>query len=266
MSLEPQTSESRRVLLVGGLDPCGGAGISADARTAAALGAFPLTVATCSTIQNRHGFESLHLVGEPVFTSSLRAVIEDGPIHAVKVGLIGVPRTLSLLLDVCKEQLAGVPVVVDPVLSATAGGLCAGDDLVAEYQRQLARITLVTPNHAEVARLAPDGAEALASKCAVLLTDGHGAGEVVEDRLLEGADAHIFRHPRVDVGSVHGTGCALSTSVAVGLAQDLGLPEACRRAVDFVAACLQRTRRSTDGLSTPIALPPLGATADSWQA
>ncbi len=266
MLLEPQTSEPRRVLLVGGLDPCGGAGISADARTAAALGAFPLTVATCSTIQNRHGFESLHVVGEPVFTSSLRAVIEDGPIHAVKVGLIGVPRTLSLLLDVCAEQLAGVPVVVDPVLSATAGGLSPADDLVAAYQRGLARITLVTPNHPEAARLAPDGVAALALECAVLLTDGHGQGEVVEDRLFEGSDTHIFRHPRIDAGPIHGTGCALSTSVAVGLAKGLALPEACRRAVDFVAACVQRSRRSTDGLPVPIPLPPLGFAADSGQA
>lgn len=243
-----------RVLVVGGLDPCGGAGISADARSAAALGVFPLTVATCSTIQNRHAFECLHLVGEPVLKASLRVAIDDGPLHAVKIGLVGAPRTLDLVLEVCAARLDGVPIVVDPVLSATAGGLCTDEDLVAAYRRWLPRITVITPNHQEATRLAPAGVDALVRECPVLLTDGHGDGEVVEDRLVDETGSHSFRHPRIDAGPVHGTGCALSTSVAAGLASGLDLPEACRAGVEFVGACLRRTPRSIDGLPVPLRL------------
>jgi len=212
---------------------------------------FPLTVATCSTIQNRQAFESIHVVGEPVLKGCLRAAMADGPVHAVKIGLVGVPRTLELILQMCEEHLEGVPVVVDPVLSATAGGMSTGEDLVESYRRCLARVTVVTPNHAEAARLAPGGVETL-SGCAVLLSDGHGDGEVVEDRLLEGNASHSFRHPRLAVGPVHGTGCALSTGVAAALASGCELPAACRAAVEFVSACLARTPRSVDGLPVPI--------------
>lgn len=192
------------------------------------------------------------MVGEPVLRGSLRAAMADGPVHAIKIGMVGVPRTLDLILETCAERLPTVPVVVDPVLSATAGGLGADEELVRAYLRCLSGITCITPNHQEVVRLAPTGVEALAEDCAVLLTDGHGVGEVVEDRLLEGRDSHSFRHPRIDSGPVHGTGCALSTGVAVGLAAGHELPEACRRAVEFVAACLGRTRRADDGLPVPL--------------
>lgn len=254
MLTESGTSILPRVLLVGGLDPCGGAGISADARTAATLGAFPLTVAACTTIQNRHAFESLHPVEEPIVAGSLRVAMADGPVHAVKVGLVGMPRTLDLILEACTGQLDGVPIVVDPVLSATAGGLCAVDELLEAYRRWLPRITMITPNHHEATQLSPTGVEALTRECAVLLTDGHGDGEVVEDRLFQDGATHSFRHPRIDAGPVHGTGCALSTSVAVGLAAGLDLPDACRAGVTFVGACLQKTSRSSDGLPVPLEL------------
>lgn len=242
-SAEPPVA-APRVLVIGGLDPCGGAGITADARVAQVMGAFPLTVATCLTQQNRHGFYASHVVGEPVLRGMLRAAIEDGPIHAVKVGMLGVARSLDIALSVCGAAIPQAPVVVDPVLSATAGGLTTGDEVVSAYRRGLAAMALITPNRGELARLVETDARALvAAGPAVLVTDGDGDGDVVEDRLMTDAGDTTFRNRRVDAGPVHGTGCALSTGIAVGLAGGSTLEAACERAIGHVQAWLRQTPR-----------------------
>jgi len=49
-----------------------------------------------------------------------------------------------------------------------------------------------------------------------------------------GMEPKAFSSDRIDTEHTHGTGCALSTAIACGLAQGLALDESVRRAHDFV--------------------------------
>ncbi len=245
-----------RVLTCGGLDPTAGAGVTADARMIQLRMAVPLTVATCITVQNRNRFESVHPVDIALVRRCLHAVVEDGPVHAVKLGLMPDARTLQATVEALATSLAEVPLVVDPVLLSTASGMRADPELAAAYREMLPMVTVLTPNQAELGRLAPQGVQQLlgAGCGGVLVTNGDGREEEVTDRLYRLDDMSEFVHPRLPVGRVHGTGCALATTVAVHLARGEGLEEASATAVRIVARCLEATTPGTNGELVPLNL------------
>lgn len=256
---------TRRVLLLGGIDPSGGAGITADATVVSLHHAAPLPIALTHTEQNRRGFRRCLAVPAEQWGRALHAVLDDGPVHAVKVGLLadavsvrGVARELTAL----RGQ---VPIVVDPVLSATTGGFTAGAEIVAAYAELLLPLaSLLTPNAPELSTLCDgDARRALAAGAgAVLVKGGHLEGPTSEDVLWCGEDRLVFRRERLPCGPVRGTGCALASAIAARLAHGATVAEACRRAGDWLASLLRALGpASGDGL--PRALPfarslPLG--------
>lgn len=246
-----------RVLVIGGLDPAGGAGITADARVAQVLGALALPVATCLTVQNRRGMQSCAPVSRSTLTASLRAAIDDGALHAVKTGLFADAATIAAVAALIGPLFrSGVPVVVDPVLSATAGGWQGAAPLVEALRQQLLPwATIVTPNLPELARLANGDALVLRGLGpAVLVKGGHGDAASLVDRLFTAGDDVEFHHPRLERGPVHGTGCALATSLACRLARGESLEAACAGAIAHVQVCLRATPPSVDGLPEPLAI------------
>ena len=245
-----------RVLTCGGLDPTAGAGVTADARMIQLRMAVPLTVATCITVQNRNRFESMHPVDIDLVRRCLHAVVEDGPVHAVKLGLMPDARTLEATVEVVAQSLGDVPLVVDPVLSSSAGGLHVDPDLAAAYREMLPMVTVLTPNQAELVRLAPEGVrQLLGAGCSgVLVTNGDGREEDVTDRLYRLENMSEFVHPRLPVGRVHGTGCALATTVAVHLARGEDIEQATSTAVRIVGRCLEATTPGTNGELVPLNL------------
>jgi len=229
-----------RVLVLGGLDPCGGAGITADARVLELFCCHALTVATCLTVQNRHGFARAEPVAADLFTAALRAAVADGPLQAVKIGLVADAGTFARMREVLAAL--GLPVVVDPVLTATAGGFAGGPALAGAYAAAAAALAAVmTPNLPELAQLAGAGgaAELLAAGCAgVVVTGGHASGDEVVDEIHTKGAVTAVRHRRAACGPVHGTGCAFASATVAGLAHGAGLLPAATRASGWVGRCL----------------------------
>ena len=250
---------SRRVLLLGGLDPSGGAGITVDATVCALHGCEPLPIALATTIQGRRGFVASEPVREAVWREQLATVCADGAPRVVKLGFVGDAALLAAVDDALRTTCPDVPVVVDPVLSATAGGMATNDELVQAYREHLLpRAALVTPNTPELELLAAgDAARLLATGAgAVLHKGGHGDGEHCVDELwTAGEPPFRFARQRHDCGPVRGTGCALASAIACQLAQRRGVVEACRLAGDWLAALLQGVRPAPSGLPRTL---PLG--------
>jgi hydroxymethylpyrimidine/phosphomethylpyrimidine kinase len=73
----------------------------------------------------------------------------------------------------------------------------------------------------------------------VLLKGGHGGGPESIDLLVTRGHLTELRLPRLPGrAAVHGTGCALSSAIAAGLAQGLALQPAVRRAKAWVHAAI----------------------------
>jgi hydroxymethylpyrimidine/phosphomethylpyrimidine kinase len=123
--------------------------------------------------------------------------------------------------------LAGVPVVVDPVIVATSGDVLLADDAIdAVRTRLLPCAAVITPNLREAARLLETPAAtsiadmedqarrllAFGAK-AVLLKGGHGEGPEAIDVLPTSETTRHFRAPRIDTHNTHGTGFAATSSL-----------------------------------------------------
>lgn len=239
---DSEATAPRRVVLLGGVDPSGGAGITLDAIVVALHGAQPLPIVLALTEQNRRGFRGCDPVAPARWRAALDAVLADGPVHAVKVGFAGDAANVRAVADAVAAMPSGVAVVVDPVLSATAGGYDAAAELVAAYRDRLApRVALLTPNVPELAALfGGDRRAALAAGArAVLHKGGHGDGPDCVDVLATAAGERAFRRPRLPTGPVRGTGCALASAIAARLAAGADLAAACGAAGDWLAGLLR---------------------------
>lgn len=248
----------QRVLVVGGLDPAGGAGITADARALLAVGCHAMTVVTTLTIQNRKGMRDVEDVPVAHWQAALLAVLEDGPVHAVKTGLLGSATQVRGLAAALRALALEVPLVVDPVMVATAGGWEAAADLAIALREELLPMAdLAVPNLPELARLgAADPAELLREGAgAVLLKGGHGEGPELVDGLHTAGGSRQWTHPRLEVGPVHGTGCALASFAAGRLAQGHAVADAVDGAIRLLQHCLRHMGPpAADGLPRPLAL------------
>lgn len=267
--------------LLGGHDPTHGAGLYRDLVTARWLAPEQRRyfAVTALTEQGR----GRPARAWPVPAARLRARVSQWPRpRAIKVGLV--PDALALEVAILVHRRA-VPVVVDPVLSASDGGsLGATPTGLAPL---LAVATVLTPNLSEGQRLmeahggsarhrpaevgGPEGhgrveavgpaqdladdadrlADALSrrfAQAAVLLKGGHGTDPVrVTDRFARGDGVTRLTRPRLEGPDPRGTGCALATAIAVHLARGAPVETAVREAVSWLDRVRQHWVPGPDG-------------------
>jgi hydroxymethylpyrimidine/phosphomethylpyrimidine kinase len=234
-----------RVLIIGGSDSGGGAGIQADLKTVTVLGGYAATAITAITVQNTLGVSAAYPVPSEVIAAQARAVLEDIGADVIKTGMLGdaaVVEAVARLLDG-----AALPVVIDPVMVAKGGARLLADEAIGPARDLLVpRAALLTPNATEAEALTGlavvttddlrrAGETLLAMGAgAVLMKGGHIAGERVIDLLITPYGETVFEGERIDTRHTHGTGCTLASACATGLAQRMSLEAAAARAWDYV--------------------------------
>ena len=107
------------VLLVGGLDPSGGAGLAADLSAVAALGCHGMPVASAWTIQDGRHVAGWHALSEADVRAQLLAAARAAPPAAVKTGMLAEAGVVAALADWFDSLAAPPPLVIDPVLAAS---------------------------------------------------------------------------------------------------------------------------------------------------
>jgi hydroxymethylpyrimidine/phosphomethylpyrimidine kinase len=238
------------VLTIAGSDSGGGAGIQADLKTFAALGAYGTSAVTALTAQNTVEVAGVHLVPAPFVVAQIDAVARDIAVAAVKTGMLG---TAAIVAEVAAaiERWAFPRIVVDPVMVATSGGRLLDAEAIDTMRRELVPLaSLVTPNRLEAEvltghevrtrRQAQDAARRLVDlgAAAVVVKGGHFDEPDVVDLLYDGADFREFRHARLKTRHTHGSGCTLAAGVAAGLARGLPLGDAVDQAIEYVAGAI----------------------------
>ena len=245
------------VLVIAGHDPSGGAGIHADIEAIHSLGGFAATLITGLTVQNSQNVLGFELVPVAFLERQADALLADMSFDAVKIGMTGSPNIIAFIARLL-DRLPGVPVVLDPVLAAEAGGSLSGDTVPTAMLRELMpRALITTPNLPEAQRLA--GADTLEdcgrvlrdSGCpAVLITGTHDDTPEVRNHLYTADGVEHWRWARLP-GTYHGSGCTLASACAALLAQGLSLPEAVSQAQDYVYSTLQRAWQAGQGQLIP---------------
>jgi hydroxymethylpyrimidine/phosphomethylpyrimidine kinase len=237
-----------RILIIAGSDSGGGAGIQADIKTAAILGAHPMTAVTAVTAQNTLGVEAVHPIPAEMILAQIDAVVSDIGVDAVKVGMIGsafAAKQVAARLQEIKALQPDLPIVFDPVMVSTSGSPLADDATVAAFGRLMDVATIATPNLPELKRLTSEEDPVAAALhlvgqhgCAVLIKGGHEEGDALADALIEEDNMTSWQGQRIETTSTHGTGCTLASAIAVFLAQGSSLSDAVSRAREFVRVAL----------------------------
>lgn len=242
------------VLVIAGCDSSGGAGVVRDVRTLTDLKVRALCAVTAVTAQTDAALLASHVVPESVLRAQIAAAFATVAVQAVKIGMLATGASVHAVTESLAAH-AHVPLVLDPVLLSSSGGVLLDLDGRERLVAQLLPLAaVVTPNLPEAALLlgvpqARDEATALAQgrellrrgARAVLLKGGHASGPDSVDLLLSpGAPPERLRAPRV-AAQLRGSGCALASAIAAYLAQKVPLPAACARAKNYVTALLQRS-------------------------
>ncbi|MGE5946134.1 MAG: bifunctional hydroxymethylpyrimidine kinase/phosphomethylpyrimidine kinase, partial [Betaproteobacteria bacterium] len=142
------------VLVFAASDPSSGAGIQADILTLASLGCHPLTALTALTVQDTVGVRSLHPVAADLLEQQARTVLEDMPVTAFKIGLLGSVETLLAVAEIVSDY-PEIPLVFDPVLASGRGDELSGEEIISAMREMLLpQTTIITPNAPEARRLA----------------------------------------------------------------------------------------------------------------
>ncbi len=227
-----------RILSIAGSDSGGGAGIQADIKTITMLGGHAMTAITAITVQNTLGVQEVYALPVSLVEAQFRAVVDDIGVDAVKIGMLGRPDLVETVAALLRTLPPGTPVVFDPVMVATSGDALYEDGTVQAMERIMPLATLVTPNLPELEALGGEAA-ILASAPAVLVKGGHGAGDLMVDRLVtRKGEVARWEGGRIDTTSTHGTGCTLASAIATGLGQGMTLEDAIARARHFVRSAL----------------------------
>ena len=241
-----------RVLIIGGSDSGGGAGIQADIKTVTILGGYAATAVTAITVQNTLGVSAIRMIPAGFVRAQALSVWSDMGADCIKTGVLGtsaVVEAVAELLGTARDA----PSVVDPVLVATSGQILLSRRGVQALRRLLVPLAfLLTPNADEAAILTGASVTNLdelraagetlmrMGAAAVLMKGAHLAGETVTDVLMTPAGERRFVSPRVHSRHTHGTGCTLASACATGLAQGLDLEEAVERAWGYTAEAIRR--------------------------
>jgi hydroxymethylpyrimidine/phosphomethylpyrimidine kinase len=221
-------------------------------------------VITAVTAQSDSRLTGIHHVPAEVIRAQIAAALQTRPVGAIKIGMLGTRATVDAVVDSLPLSNASIPLVLDPVLVSSSGGVlldAGGRD--AMLKGLFPRATLVTPNVPEAAALLQAGiagsertlvqqAQGLLAlgPQAVLIKGGHMSGAEAVDLLISrsgGAGSvgvQRISSPRLSA-TRRGTGCALASAIAAGIAAGVPLLDACREAKRYVVGMLKAA--SPDG-------------------
>lgn len=239
-------------LTIAGSDSGGGAGIQADIKAMQANGVFAMSVITAITAQNSLSVTDAMDLPTSIIASQMDAVFGDFPIASIKTGMLSSTDIIECVATKLKT-VAGVPLVVDPVMISKSGfSLLKEDAISALIEMLLPLASVCTPNAHEAARLVgfdivdEEGAKAAAEiilkmgPSNVLVKGGHLDAEFdAVDILYDGNRMHVFRAPRVETLHTHGTGCTYASTIAANLAKGFSVYDSVKTAKEYVTQAIQ---------------------------
>jgi hydroxymethylpyrimidine kinase/phosphomethylpyrimidine kinase len=237
------------VLIISGLDPSGGAGLTKDILIVSESGCHPLSLVSSLTLQNSMEFAGSLPVDIRYIKDAVKLLQKEFVLSAVKIGLVPLEKDwLDGLSDILED--ISCPIVIDPVLKASTQ---KKDIEVPENFHRLisGKNRVITPNFKELKAIhskfsdKPTGSPETISGyihkkygCSVVTTF-----EGEEPFIFIASEGSFFTEKVKLVETdrnIHGTGCAFSSAISAGMAHGKTLVESVRNASDLVASKIEK--------------------------
>ena len=235
-----------KILIIAGSDSSGGAGIQADIKTVTALGGYAMTAITAVTAQNTLGVKSVFPINPKEIAKQILSTCEDIKPDAIKIGMLHTTKVINSI-EKTLIQIKTNTIVLDPVMVAKGGTKLINNSAIKTLKnRLLKKALLVTPNIPEAEVLANTKIKNLpdmikASKIIlkfgaknVLLKGGHKKSKYINDVFLGESGLKIFKNKKINTFNTHGTGCTLSSAIAMFLSCGKPLKKSCELGIKYV--------------------------------
>ena len=98
--------------------------------TMSGMGCHALTVITALTVQDTVGVEDVLPVDADFVAEQARAVLEDMPVQAFKLGVLGSVENIAVIAEIISDY-PHIPVIVDPVIASGRGDELASEAMLA---------------------------------------------------------------------------------------------------------------------------------------
>jgi len=192
-------------------------------------------------VQDTQTVTKIQAVDADLITQQAKAILEDMPITAFKLGLLGSIENIEAVHEII-HQYPDIPVVMDPIIRSGSGTQLSNKDMVLAFSDLIFPLTtIVTPNSHEALWRAPESnnidscdQELRDDGCKyVLITGTHETSKEVINRLYHQhkkvEDFYWQRLPH----EYHGSGCTLSSAIAALLARGLSVFDAVNEAQEY---------------------------------
>lgn len=252
------------VLSFNACDPSGASGLTADITTIASVGGHPLAVVTGTYVRDTNRIFDHHRLDDEWVSEQARAVLEDLPVRAIKVGFVGSPEILTVIAEISTDY----PDI--PIISYMPDLSWWDDDQMEQYldafqELLLPQTSVLVGNHGTLWRwLLPDWehsrpptARDLAMAAQekdvpfVLVTGIPLPGQFVDNVLSSPETVLGSSKYELFDGSFIGAGDTLSAALAALLATGNDLGAASEEALEYLDRCLDHGFRPGMGHFLP---------------
>lgn len=240
------------VMLVNANDPSGAGGLTADIATIVSVGGHAVAVACGTYVRDTHQNRDFYSLEADAVTDQARAVLEDLPIQAIKIGFMGSPGQIAELASIAADY-PDLPVVAYMPDLAWWDKEQIEAYLDAFSELLLPETTVLVGNHSTLSRwLLPDwdrdvppGPREIAAAAAqagalYTLTTGIPLPDQRVSNVLA-SPASVIHSQSIELfdATFSGAGETLSAALVALLAHGYELPQACAEALEYLDQCLE---------------------------
>ncbi|MGZ3157500.1 MAG: bifunctional hydroxymethylpyrimidine kinase/phosphomethylpyrimidine kinase [Burkholderiaceae bacterium] len=260
-----QNQTSPLILTFGASDPVAATGIQADIAAFAAMGCHGLSVITSILIGDTTHVEDMQVIDADWVADQARVVLEDMPVSAFKVGVVGSIESVSAIAEIVSDY-PDIPLILDPFISSISDqGPDSEDMLIAMRELLIPQTTVMVLSAVELARLAEtwrepsnddtlvlDAMRVIELGCEYLFVTGT-PGDIHDVSNTLFSESGVVRQDnwqRIS-GAFSGSGTTLSATIAALLANGLDVPEAVFEAQEFTIASIANAQRLGMGKLVP---------------
>lgn len=253
------------ILSFGVCDPVGALGVQSDVATFAALGCHGLSAISGLLVSDSARIEHMYELDSDWMAEQARALLEDMPIAAFKVGAVGTALHLAAIAEIVSDY-PDAPLILDPFLSALPDAGMGDEEMLSALRSILApqatALILSQPELGRMAELWRDGGDLgnLDEDVAELTSSGLQYVLVTGTRDSAGACSNRLFDTSGEVARVEwqhlpgpflGAGNTYSAAFTALMARGMDAPTALAVAQEYTTGALENAQRFGMGKFIP---------------
>ena len=201
-------------------DSAGISGISADVRVIESFNCHACQITTAVSAQSIDDSISLQKIDAQLILDQLNVLLKSHRPSAIKIGVLIDKEQVEVIADFLINNNLNVPIVFDPVLSATSG-LAFNALSLNDLKPLLKWVSVFTPNIDELNKLSNGNSQSILD-CGVsflYLKGGHNdlSADYYVDQLITNNTPNLYFHNLKQDKKIRATGCSFSSLLAVYL-------------------------------------------------